>query len=185
MWLLLELRWTHTYIYTHLLIYKLHIYHINEHINWFYVDSNSDATAFHLCWKCTVLSLQKSWDLSFSFLLATNLEALKPVIQGYPRRIDGPGPRDTVAAMAAWSNPKDIRRLRTEDKHPWNFIYATYSNVFQSYAGHCRSFMQRKRPSMTVHGQTYGKYVAKRLLKLDITSFMGIQPTQRWHTQEW
>ena len=86
----------HTYIIYILhisIIYKLHIYHINVYIYiyWFYMDLNSDATAFHLCWKCTVLSLRKSWDLTFSFLLATNLEALKPVIQGYPRRIDGPG----------------------------------------------------------------------------------------------
>ena len=92
-WTSLNTHILYIYILHISIIYKLHIYHINVYIYiyWFYMDLNSDATAFHLCWKCTVLSLRKSWDLTFSFLLATNLEALKPVIQGYPRRIDGPG----------------------------------------------------------------------------------------------
>ena len=54
--------------------------------------------------------------------------------------------RDTVY-YAAWSNPKDIRRLwtaeflekttlRTEDKHPWNFLHASYSRAMLDIAGH-------------------------------------------------
>ena len=129
----------HTYIIYILhisIIYKLHIYHINVYIYLLILygfkqrcdcippvlEVYSAVIAEILRFDIFVSPSDQSWGS----------QTCDPRISKADR-----WPRDTVAAMAAWSNPKDIRRLwiseflaptlRTEDKHPWNFIYIIYA----------------------------------------------------------